>query len=48
VRLDQFIDRCHDILHLTSTILQFSKLERIELGGTKGEALSETIKQIYD
>lgn len=48
VRLDQFIDRCHDILHLTSTILQFSKLERIELGGTKGESLTETIKQIYD
>lgn len=48
VRLDQFIDRCHDILHLTSTILQFNKLERIELGGTKGGPLSETIRQIYE
>lgn len=40
VRLDLFIERCHDIHHLTSTILQFNKLERIELGGTKGATLT--------
>ena len=28
--------------------MQFNKLERIELGGTKGKTLTETIKQIYE
>jgi len=26
VRLDSFLERCHDILHLTNTIVQFNKL----------------------
>ena len=38
--------RCHDILHLTNTIVQFSKLQKIELGGTKGKTLTETVQQI--
>lgn len=28
-RLDAYSERCHDILHLTTTIMQFNKLERI-------------------
>ena len=28
--------------------MQFNKLERIELGGTKGRTLTETLKQISD
>lgn len=47
VRLDSFLERCHDILHLTDTIVQFNKLERIELGGTKGKTLTESVAQIY-
>lgn len=47
VRLDSFLERCHDILHLTNTIVQFNKLEKIELGGTKGKTLTESIQQIY-
>lgn len=47
-RLDAYSERCHDILHLTTTIMQFNKLERIELGGTKGKTLTETLKQIYE
>lgn len=47
-RLDAYSERCHDILHLTTTIMQFNKLERIELGGTKGRTLTETIKQISE
>ena len=47
-RLDAYTERCHDILHLTSTIMQFNKLERIELGGTKGRTLTETLKQISE
>ena len=47
-RLDAYSERCHDILHLTTTIMQFNKLERVELGGTKGKTLTETIKQISE
>jgi len=32
-RLDSFLERCHDILDLTQTVLQFNKLERVEVGG---------------
>ncbi|CAN0055637.1 unnamed protein product [Heterosigma akashiwo] len=30
MRLDSFLERCHDILDLTQTIVQFSKLAKIE------------------
>jgi dynein heavy chain len=46
-RLDAFIERCHDIKDLTQTIIQFSKLLKIEIGSTKGKALSESIHRIY-
>ena len=36
-RLDSFLERCHDILELANTVLQFSKLETVEVGGTKGK-----------
>ncbi len=29
VRLDAFLERCHDVLDLTQTIVQFSKLEKV-------------------
>ena len=48
MRLDSFLERCHDILDLTQTIVQFSKLSKIEIGGTKGKSLTASIKQIYD
>jgi dynein heavy chain, axonemal len=47
MRLDSFLERCHDILDLTSTIVQFSRLEKIEVGGTKGKALTTTVQQTY-
>jgi dynein heavy chain len=47
-RLDAYTERCHDIHHLTMTIMQFNKLEKIELGGTKGKILTETLKQISE
>ena len=34
-RLDAFLERCHDVLDLSQTALQFNKLERVEIGGTK-------------
>ena len=44
VRLDAFSERCQDIMHLTNTIMQFNKLEKIEIGNTKGKALSATVQ----
>ena len=47
VRLDSFLERCHDILDLTETVVQFSKLGKLEVGGTKGKTLSTSVQQIY-
>ena len=44
-RLDAFLERCHDLLDLCKTVVQFQKLERIEIGGNKGRTLS--VGQIY-
>ncbi|KAL7489135.1 hypothetical protein ACHAW6_014715 [Cyclotella cf. meneghiniana] len=47
-RLDIFIERCHDVLDLIRTIIQFSKLSKVEIGGNKGSALTSSIQQIHD
>ena len=47
-RLDLFLERCHDVLDLMQTIVQFNKLEKIEVGGTKGKALTSSVVQIYE
>lgn len=47
-RLDCCIDRSHDILDLTKTVIQFSKLAKVEIGGTKGSTLTSTIQHIRD
>ena len=46
-RLDSFLERCHDILDLSQTVVQFSKLAEIEIGGTKGDALTKNAHQMY-
>ncbi|KAL0038617.1 hypothetical protein WJX79_000048 [Trebouxia sp. C0005] len=46
-RLDTFLDRCNDVLNLSQTALQFHKLERVEVGGTKGKTLTNSVKQIF-
>jgi dynein heavy chain len=48
VRLDSFSERCQDITHLTSTIIQFSALNKIEIGNTKAKTLSQTVVQIFN
>ncbi len=40
--------RCRDILDFTRTIVQFFKLEKIEIGGTKGRQLTSNIAQIFE
>ncbi len=47
LRLDSFLERCHDILDLTQTIVQFTMLSKIEIGGTKGKSLTTSVVQIY-
>ena len=46
-RLDSYLERCHDILDLTQTVVQFSKLEKVEIGGTKGKVLTNSVRQVY-
>ena len=46
-RLDQFLERAKDVRSLLDTILQFHRLEKIEIGGTKGKILTESIHVIY-
>jgi dynein heavy chain len=45
-RLDAFLERCHDVLDLSQTAVQFLKLDRVEIGGTKGKQLTGSVKQI--
>ncbi|DAZ93925.1 TPA: hypothetical protein N0F65_008868 [Lagenidium giganteum] len=47
IRLDAFLERCHDVLELTQTIYQFQKLSTMEIGGTKGKTLTTSVHQIY-
>lgn len=47
MRLDSFVERCSDILDLTETIVQFSLLAKVEVGGTKGKTLTDTVQVIY-
>ena len=46
-RLDEYRERCRDILDFTRTIVQFLRLEKVEIGGTKGRALSANVASIY-
>merc|ERR1719183_1714073 len=48
VRLDAFRERCRDALDFTRTVTQFLKLERIDIGGTKGKLLSQCVQTILD
>eukprot|EP00163_Fabomonas_tropica_P009916 TRINITY_DN1985_c0_g1_i1.p1 TRINITY_DN1985_c0_g1~~TRINITY_DN1985_c0_g1_i1.p1 ORF type:complete len:4225 (-),score=1474.45 TRINITY_DN1985_c0_g1_i1:598-13272(-) len=45
--LDSFLERVHDVLDLMQTIVQFNKLEKIEIGGTKGRSLSTSVRQVF-
>eukprot|EP00965_Chrysotila_dentata_P159824 5279551-Pleurochrysis_carterae.AAC.1 len=46
-RLDSFLERCHDLLDMFKTIVQFQKLEKVEVGGNKGRTLSASVYQTY-
>ncbi len=46
-RLDKFQERCEDILDFTRTVITFNKLEKIDIGGTKGKAATSWVVQIF-
>ncbi|KAJ3051836.1 hypothetical protein HK097_007152 [Rhizophlyctis rosea] len=47
-RLDRFLMRVGQILELFDTIIEFNRLEKIEIGGTKGKILSSQVVQIFN
>lgn len=47
-RLDAFRERCRDALDFTRTVIQYTKLERVEIGGTKGRTLSACVVAVYE
>ena len=46
-RLDAFLKRLTDIEWLFNTVMEFSKLEKIEIGGILGGSLSTRIVNVY-
>ncbi|KAI8914343.1 dynein heavy chain and region D6 of dynein motor-domain-containing protein [Gorgonomyces haynaldii] len=46
-RLDAFLGRVGDLLGLFDIIIEFNRLEKIEIGGTKGKILSSQVVQIF-
>ncbi|GBF97683.1 flagellar outer dynein arm heavy chain beta [Raphidocelis subcapitata] len=46
-RLDSHMARCAEMLTLAGTVLQFSRLERVEIGGTRGKTISAAIKAVH-
>ena len=47
-RLDAFVERCSDTLDFTRSVLQFRKLAKVDIGGTKGRALSACVAKIHE
>jgi dynein heavy chain, axonemal len=47
VRLDAFAERCQDLMLMAKTIMQFNKLDDIQIGNTKGTIFTEAVSQIF-
>lgn len=46
-RLDAFTERCGDLVELFNTAAQFARLEKVEVGGTKGHALTHSVRTLF-
>ncbi|KAJ9460839.1 Dynein beta chain [Diplonema papillatum] len=46
-RLDSFLERCHDVLDALETTILFNRLDRVEIGGTKGAEQSAHIASVH-
>lgn len=47
-RLDRFSERIQDMLNVCADIVEFNRLEMIEIGGSRGKVLSESLTQIFN
>ena len=47
-RLDAYMERLHDVHDLTHTVIQLERLEKIEIGGSKGGEQTETLQKLYE
>jgi dynein heavy chain len=46
-RLDSFVERLRDVLDLTRTVIQLERLEKIEIGGSKGGEHTATLMSLF-
>lgn len=46
-RLDAFMARCHEVLQITTTSFQYTKLETITIPGIKGRELTDSCKRLH-
>ena len=47
-RFDSFIDRLNTLQEFFLTAIQFLKLEKVEIGGIRGKALTTNINKVSD
>ena len=47
-RFDSFVDRLNIIKEFFKTAQQFLKLEKVEIGGIRGKALSSRINSVHE
>ena len=47
-RFDSFVDRLNIVKEFFRTAQQFLKLEKVEIGGIRGRALSSRINSVHD
>jgi dynein heavy chain len=47
-RLDSFLGRVKDTLDFARTVVHYLKLERVDIGGTRGKTLTATVQAIYE
>lgn len=45
-RLNMFLERCSDIQEFVQIVVEFNKLDKVFLGGTKGETLTQSIRNV--
>jgi hypothetical protein len=43
----QYLERCHDVLEVAQTAVQYRKLEGAEVGGSRGRTLTSSVMQVY-
>jgi dynein heavy chain len=47
LRLDAFAERCADLLELCQTASQYARLEKVEVGGTKGRTTTACVRALH-